>query len=464
MQAADASADSTEQSSGRGGSRKRVKAAVTPPDGVDCLTAHCALFCYTTDIFQHAPCCHLLFLSSCRPLKESPAVKVSKNSLGTKPDKSIKGKGRPPRRASRTSLATACKPEAEAEASSSGEETGASEENNNTGPYDVDVHDSISDPDAALDEDPPFRDDPNDLICPPETNIEQSERRAMLQKEVKKEESDTEEEDIKKEESTEIGEQSDDGAGDATETPRKRGRKQKDDKASRPPKRRKKPTVQYVRCEIEGCGTVLAHPRYLQHHIKYQHLLKKKYMCDHPSCGRLFRLQKQLLRHAKHHTDQRDYICEFCARAFKSSHNLAVHRMIHTGEKPIQCEICGFTCCQKASLNWHMKKHDAEASYQFSCSICNKKFEKKDSVIAHKAKSHPEVLIAEALAANGGSVISSPTIVPESVPTLSHTDLIRGGHFENFKGAPLSHFAKFFDETTRIKFDGEPWYHSAEFN
>lgn len=31
-------------------------------------------------------------------------------------------------------------------------------------------------------------------------------------------------------------------------------------------------------------------------------MLKKKYVCDHPSCGRLFRLQKQLLRHAKHHT------------------------------------------------------------------------------------------------------------------------------------------------------------------
>lgn len=41
-----------------------------------------------------------------------------------------------------------------------------------------------------------------------------------------------------------------------------------------------------------------------QHHIKYQHLLKKKYVCPHPSCGRLFRLQKQLLRHAKHHTGE----------------------------------------------------------------------------------------------------------------------------------------------------------------
>ena len=40
----------------------------------------------------------------------------------------------------------------------------------------------------------------------------------------------------------------------------------------------------------------------IQHHIKYQHLLKKKYVCPHPTCGRLFRLQKQLLRHAKHHT------------------------------------------------------------------------------------------------------------------------------------------------------------------
>ncbi|KAI1232668.1 hypothetical protein IHE44_0006501 [Lamprotornis superbus] len=197
-----------------------------------------------------------------------------------------------------------------------------------------------------------------------------------------------------------------------------RGRRRKDDKSPRLPKRRKKPPIQYVRCEMEGCGTVLAHPRYLQHHIKYQHLLKKKYVCPHPSCGRLFRLQKQLLRHAKHHTDQRDYICEYCARAFKSSHNLAVHRMIHTGEKPLQCEICGFTCRQKASLNWHMKKHDADSFYQFSCNICGKKFEKKDSVVAHKAKSHPEVLIAEALAANAGALITSTDILgtnPEAI-------------------------------------------------
>lgn len=277
----------------------------------------------------------------------------------------------------------------------------------------------------SSDEDVPFRDDLNDQSYDPkaERDVPKPKRRAPPRQKEKKEK---EKAPKKEKEVAEIKTEGADNVASVEEEvkleeeivedpdgPRKRGRRKKDDKTPRLPKRRKKPPVQYVRCEMEGCGTVLAHPRYLQHHIKYQHLLKKKYVCPHPSCGRLFRLQKQLLRHAKHHTDQRDYICEFCARAFKSSHNLAVHRMIHTGEKPLQCEICGFTCRQKASLNWHMKKHDADATYQFSCSICGKKFEKKDCVVAHKAKSHPEVLIAEALAANAGALITTPASLLE---------------------------------------------------
>ncbi|NWU72110.1 ZFP91 ligase, partial [Pterocles burchelli] len=259
-------------------------------------------------------------------------------------------------------------------------------------------------------EEVPFKDDPRDETYKPHLEKEAPKQRRKASK-------GKEEKEKQKEIKVEVKEESE--FREDEEPPRKRGRRRKDDKSPRLPKRRKKPPIQYVRCEMEGCGTVLAHPRYLQHHIKYQHLLKKKYVCPHPSCGRLFRLQKQLLRHAKHHTGTgRDYICEYCARAFKSSHNLAVHRMIHTGEKPLQCEICGFTCRQKASLNWHMKKHDADSYYQFSCNICGKKFEKKDSVVAHKAKSHPEVLIAEALAANAGALITSTDILgtnPEAI-------------------------------------------------
>lgn len=39
---------------------------------------------------------------------------------------------------------------------------------------------------------------------------------------------------------------------------------------------RKKPPIQYVRCEMEGCGTVLAHPRYLQVRIMFTSKGRKK--------------------------------------------------------------------------------------------------------------------------------------------------------------------------------------------
>lgn len=62
-----------------------------------------------------------------------------------------------------------------------------------------------------------------------------------------------------------------------------------------------------------------------------------------------------------------------------------------------------------------MKKHDAEASYQFPCPICGKKFEKKDCVVAHKAKIHPEVQITEDLASNAASVKKSQAPLSEKV-------------------------------------------------
>lgn len=128
-------------------------------------------------------------------------------------------------------------------------------------------------------------------------------------------------------------------------------------------------------------------------------------------------------------------------------YQISLQQYISTSHLLSRCEICGFTCRQKASLNWHMKKHDADATYQFSCSICGKKFEKKDSVVAHKAKSHPEVLIAEALAANAGTLITTPagvtTLLETStgsmqteqvVPDTQGSSAVPAG-----QGAPVTH-------------------------
>ncbi|KAL1270040.1 hypothetical protein QQF64_032329 [Cirrhinus molitorella] len=165
----------------------------------------------------------------------------------------------------------------------------------------------------------------------------------------------------------------------------------KDDVSHIGGRRKRKSTSKVIlSCEFEGCDKIFSSRQYLNHHMKYQHLQQKTFICSHPTCSKSFNFKKHLKEHEKLHSNQRDYICEFCARAFRTSSNLIIHRRIHTGEKPLQCEVCGFTCRQKASLNWHMRKHNAESTYKFPCDICGRRFEKRDNVTAHRSKSHPD--------------------------------------------------------------------------
>ncbi|KAF4015006.1 hypothetical protein G4228_006328 [Cervus hanglu yarkandensis] len=169
-----------------------------------------------------------------------------------------------------------------------------------------------------------------------------------------------------------------------------------EDTAQIGPKRiRKAARRELLPCDFPGCGRIFSNRQYLNHHKKYQHIHQKSFSCPEPACGKSFNFKKHLKEHVKLHSDTRDYICEFCARSFRTSSNLVIHRRIHTGEKPLQCEICGFTCRQKASLNWHRRKHaETVAALRFPCEFCGKRFEKPDSVAAHRSKSHPALLLA----------------------------------------------------------------------
>ncbi|TSY41747.1 E3 ubiquitin-protein ligase ZFP91 [Bagarius yarrelli] len=82
--------------------------------------------------------------------------------------------------------------------------------------------------------------------------------------------------------------------------------------------------------------------------------------------------------------------CEFdgCWKIFSSRQYLNVSIIYHSVMD--WCEVCGFTCRQKASLNWHMRKHDAERNYRFACEICGRRFEKRDNVTAHRSKCHDD--------------------------------------------------------------------------
>ncbi|KAM8825049.1 zinc finger protein 653 [Synchiropus picturatus] len=143
-------------------------------------------------------------------------------------------------------------------------------------------------------------------------------------------------------------------------------------------------------CPYEGCSQVYVAISSFQNHVNLVHRKGRTKVCPHPGCGKKFYLSNHLQRHMIIHSGVRDFTCETCGKSFKRKNHLEVHRRTHTGETPLQCEICGYQCRQRASLNWHMKKHTSEAHYTFTCELCDKRFERLDSVKFHKLKSHPE--------------------------------------------------------------------------
>ncbi|XP_040012951.1 zinc finger protein 653 [Xiphias gladius] len=143
-------------------------------------------------------------------------------------------------------------------------------------------------------------------------------------------------------------------------------------------------------CPYEGCSQVYVAISSFQNHVNLVHRKGRTKVCPHPGCGKKFYLSNHLHRHMIIHSGVRDFICETCGKSFKRKNHLEVHRRTHTGETPLQCEICGYQCRQRASLNWHMKKHTPETHYNFTCELCDKRFEKLDSVKFHKLKSHPD--------------------------------------------------------------------------
>uniref|UniRef100_A0A8C2W5K7 Zinc finger protein 653 n=1 Tax=Chinchilla lanigera TaxID=34839 RepID=A0A8C2W5K7_CHILA len=124
--------------------------------------------------------------------------------------------------------------------------------------------------------------------------------------------------------------------------------------------------LEMFHCPYEGCSQVYVALSSFQNHVNLVHRKGKTKVCPHPGCGKKFYLSNHLRR----------------------------HMIIHSGQAwtPLQalCEICGYQCRQRASLNWHMKKHTAEVQYNFTCERCGKRFEKLDSVKFHTLKSHPD--------------------------------------------------------------------------
>lgn len=96
-------------------------------------------------------------------------------------------------------------------------------------------------------------------------------------------------------------------------------------------------------------------------HVKRCHMKENSHVCNY--CGKRTFTKTELREHVRVHTGERPYQCEVCERSFRRKDYLTVHMRQHTGERPFKCEFCGESYVQRVSLCKHLQtKHSIIAA------------------------------------------------------------------------------------------------------
>nr|XP_061796561.1 zinc finger and SCAN domain-containing protein 2-like [Nerophis lumbriciformis] len=86
-------------------------------------------------------------------------------------------------------------------------------------------------------------------------------------------------------------------------------------------------------------------------------------------------------------TDEKDgekpFGCTLCDKRFSRKNTLVVHKRTHTGEKPFACTLCDKSFSRKSDLKMHKRTHTGEKP--FGCTLCDKRFSQQYNLERHKS-------------------------------------------------------------------------------
>ncbi|XP_077106306.1 zinc finger and BTB domain-containing protein 40 [Ranitomeya variabilis] len=100
--------------------------------------------------------------------------------------------------------------------------------------------------------------------------------------------------------------------------------------------------------------------------------------------------------------DNKAYECEKCQQIYPSSAALQVHiKCKHSGTQPFQCLYCSECFQFPGALQHHVATdHFNETENTFGCDLCGELFTSQTQLEKHYETDHPDIVLAEAQAAN----------------------------------------------------------------
>ena len=107
-------------------------------------------------------------------------------------------------------------------------------------------------------------------------------------------------------------------------------------------------------------------------------------------CGKILSCKKNLKKHLKLHSDERNYTCKICEKSYKRSDHLKRHMISHDpNPKFYECQLC----LKRFSLNYHLTSHLQNVHGQkklkvYKCPDCDLYFHKKSKLFFHQKDFH----------------------------------------------------------------------------